>query len=252
MRFLGLPRFISRRLVLKIIVMVLVGMIAIAGLLAFRNQQIQRFSSQEELLIDTKFDFSQVMILTNDFIENNTGLYNFITQTYEDISTELTELYEEISDGLKDEILQIHGIVQNSFDISFNSSRSKNLRSEVETQYSSLDEFNGAVDTVFRILSQWQTSWLNSSGGETFHLKFYKVHEVVASLVGIQENYETAAPGRFQFEERSDISFDGMINLTVSYLNDYLVALNGSLDPDLINVASNMKILRDYLQSQSG
>ena len=251
-KLLGFPKFISERLALKIIFMVIVGIIIIGGLMVFRNQQVQKISNQEETLIDTKFDYSKIMVLTSDFIENDTGLYTLITQTYDDIFKELDDLTTEIAPEFREELKQIKGIIGNSFDISFNSSTEKNLKTEVERQFNSLNDFNQAVDTVFKILSQWKTNWLNGSGGDSFHLKFYKVHEVVASVLGIQQDYSIAASEKFTFMDRAKVGFDGMVNLTVSYLQDYLSAFNDSADTDIQSVMNDFRNLKAYLEELSG
>ncbi|RMG22101.1 MAG: methyl-accepting chemotaxis protein [Methanobacteriota archaeon] len=251
-RIVGLPKFFAERLVMKIILMVFIGVIVIGGVLGFRNMQVQQISDQEEILIDAKFDFSQIVVLTKNFVANNTELHDLITETYDHIIGELHQLGSQIAPEFREELEQIEGIVSNSFDISFNSSKDKNLKTEVDKQFNSLGEFNSAVDSIFRILSQWKTPWLNGSGGTTFHLKFYKVHEVVASVVGIQEDYSIAAGEKFSFNDRAKISFDGMVNLTVSYLLDYLTALNGTTDPEIQSILNDFASLKAYLEDLSG
>lgn len=247
-----LYRLFSERLVVKIIVMVLVGILLIGGLTTYRNQKISRIAQQQELLVDTKFDFSQVLIFTGDFVKNNTGLYDILNQSYLDIFHEIDQLKTLITPSLLPELDQIRGFVQKSYDLSINTSFERTLQKEIPVQFNSLQEFNGATDSIFKILSEWNTLWLNGSARDIFHLKFYQIHEEIATLVGVQEDYSKGILQKFMFEDQATTAFNSLVNLTASYLDDYLSVLNTTSDNALLQIRDNFQMLRNYLKGIDG
>ncbi len=227
-------------------------MIIVGILIGVQSGRIVQLNQQQQVLVQAKLNVAEQLNLIEEFVNNKTILFSEIEELQNSTIAILDSMISVKSGSIRNNLQVAKDVINRLFNTGFDASQQNSLQFVVPHQFFSLTQFNSAVDSLFKMLSEWNSTWFNEFVMEEQHSLFFEIHEEVASLLSGQMNYSIINSVRLEFPTKIPTVYSGMALILNNYLTNYSAMMSSSSDTEVQNIKFRFDSLITYISQLEG